>query len=206
MSVVDDFRSYENLLWGFPYWFVFLPSSMLVLLLSVFMGMQGSLIYLARRLVLEKVATDWGEMLFRIGLGAGVALALFVFTTVGALTLQTSSGSEMTMGPYLISFLVIMAGYLSDRVTAWMREVGEKTFKLEKGVDQDRWAIGLQSVTTAQGVALPDLAKAVGASASELQEWCDLKKSVPSEIQKALALYLHTDRSRLFTDLDPAAP
>lgn len=205
-SVVEDFRAYEDLLGRFSK-LVMIPNAMLVLLLSIFMGMLGSLIYLARKLVLDREDTDFGEIASRVGLGAAVALALFFFASAGMLAMsQTAAGPDSNdMSPYLIAFLGITAGYLSDRVTAWMREVGERTFKLEGGSMASRWAVGLGAELAAQKLTAAQLAAGTDASDADVDDWVALKKPVPAEEQRLIATYLRVDASKLFTDVKPRA-
>jgi hypothetical protein len=205
-NLCEDFYSFKTLVGDWAYKIVLLPKMMLVLMLAIFMGVLGSLICISRDFLKNPDERSFWEILFRIGLGAGVAFALFFFAAAGMMAFSqgtSAGGGEAQMSPYLISFLGITAGYLSDRVTEWMREVGLRTFKLTED-DPDRWGIGLKDELAKQSVALPQLAKAVGVPAEEVQAWCETEKPVPSESQKALALYLHADRSRLFTDLEPA--
>ncbi len=203
-SVVEDFRAYEALLGRFSN-LVMIPNAMLVLLLSICMGMLGSLIFLARKLVLDREDTGYGEIASRVGLGAAVALALFFFASAGMLAMsQTGAGADGNdMSPYLIAFLGITAGYLSDRVTAWMREVGERTFKLEGGAMQSRWAIGLGAELAAQKITATELAAGTNVSDTDLGDWIALKKPVPADEQRLIAVYLRVDASRLFTDVKP---
>jgi len=207
-NLCEDFYSFKTLVGEFAYKIVLLPKMMLVLALAIFMGVLGSLICISRDFLKNPDERSFAEILFRIGLGAGVAFALFFFAAAGMMAFAQGGapGSGQTeMSPYLISFLGITAGYLSDRVSEWMREMGIRTFKLSKGDDPDRWGIGLKAEMDKQGIVPSTLAKAIGAAAEEVQAWCDAGKAVPSENQKAIALYLRTDRSALFTDLEPAA-
>jgi hypothetical protein len=204
-NLCEDFYSFKTLVGDWAYKIVLLPKMMLVLMLAIFMGVLGSLICISRDFLKDPDERSFWEILFRIGLGAGVAFALFFFAAAGMMAFSqgTTAGGEAQMSPYLISFLGITAGYLSERVTEWMREVGLRTFKLTEE-DPDRWGIGLKDELARQSVVLPALAKAVGVPPEEVQAWCETEKPVPSGFQKALALYLHADRSRLFTDLEPA--
>jgi hypothetical protein len=206
-NLCEDFYSFKTLVGEWAYKIVLLPKMMLVLTLAIFMGVLGSLICISRDFLKQPDERSFWEILFRIGLGAGVAFALFFFAAAGMMAFSqgtTAGGGQAEMSPYLISFLGITAGYLSDRVTEWMREMGLRAFKLTNSNDPDRWGIGLKAETQTQGIALPALAKAIGTPAEEVAAWCEVSKPVPSDSQKALALYLHTDRSRLFTDLEPA--
>jgi hypothetical protein len=177
---------------------------MLVLLLAISMGMLGSLIYVARSVVLEDAVVGGHEIFFRIGLGAAVALALFFFSSAGVLAMSqdASDKSQIDMSPYLISFLGIMGGYLSDHVTTWMQEVGKKAFKLES-TEPDRWAIRLKDRISEQGLTCEDVAKIIDDDTAEIEAWAHGVRPVPPQAQQALALCLRLNASQLFTDLAP---
>jgi len=206
-TVVEDFRTFEALVGSRLFGVVLMPNPVLVLLLSVFMGMLGSLIHLCRRLVIEREPIRAHEMFYRIGLGAAVALALFFFASAGVLTLsQSASGKvDTNMSPYLISFLGITAGFLSERTTAWMREVGEKTFKLENGPQRSRWATGLAGELAKQGLTPQAIAAAVGLQGSDIEAYAALQKPAPDREQALIAAFLRLHPSALFTDIDPKA-
>jgi hypothetical protein len=207
-TVVEDFRTFEKLVGVRLFGVVLIPNPVLVLLLAVFMGMLGSLIQLCRRLVIEREAIQANEMFYRIGLGAAVALALFFFASAGVLTLSQSSTGKVdtNMSPYLISFLGITAGFLSERTTAWMREIGEKTFKLENGPDRSRWATGLAGELAKQNLTAAAIGAATGIQTADVEAYAALKKSAPDKDQALIAAYLRLHPSMLFTDIEPRAP
>ncbi|MGD0867893.1 MAG: hypothetical protein ABSA49_20345, partial [Rhizomicrobium sp.] len=93
-SVVEDFRAFKWLVGSHLFDVVLVPNTMLVLMLSIFMGMLGSLIYLAREMILFGEIKKPSEMLFRIGLGAAVALSLYFFASAGVLALSQSSAGQ----------------------------------------------------------------------------------------------------------------
>jgi hypothetical protein len=206
-NLCENFYSFKTLVGEAAYKIVLLPKMMLVLLLAIFMGVLGSLIGISRDFLRDPEGRTFWEILFRIGLGAGVAFALFFFAAAGMLAFGQeahAAGPQAQLSPYLISFLGITAGYLSDRVTAWMCAVGGRVFKLGDDDEPERWAIGLKAESETQNIATPVLAKAIGVPAEEVTAWIAVTRAVPPESQKALALYLHADRSRLFTDIEPA--
>ena len=168
-NVVEDFRTFRALVGTTLFGIVLIPNPVLVLLLAVFMGMLGSLIHLSCRVVIGGDNVKASEMFFRIGLGAAVALALFFFASAGVLSLsQTNAGNNSTeMSPYLISFLGITAGFMSERVTAWMREIGENTFKLKDGAGRDRWGTGLAAEMEKQSVTKQAVASVLGNTVEE---------------------------------------
>ena len=205
-NLCEDFLSFKTLVGENAYSIVLLPKMMLVLTLSIFMGILGSLIYISQDFLRDPDGRGFWDILFRIGLGAGVAFALFFFAAAGMLAMtQSASGtSQQNMSPYLISFLGITGGYLSDRVTQWMREVGENTFKVNPGGPPPRWAPGLEGALKAAGQSDAALAIAVGEEPSDVDCWIKLAKPVPGDKQALVAAFLRIHPSKLFTDIPPA--
>ncbi|HEY1631600.1 MAG TPA: hypothetical protein VGF56_09800 [Rhizomicrobium sp.] len=203
-NLCEDFYSFKSLVGDWAYNIVLFPKMMLVLILAIFMGILGSLIAISQDYLKDPAKRGFWDILFRIGLGAGVAFALFFFAAAGMLALsQNSSGSQADMSPYLISFLGITGGYLSDRVTAWMREVGENTFKIAAGGPPDRWAVGLAAALTAENLDATVLASATGVTAADAGDWVSLAKPVPGDKQALVSAFLRLHPSKLFTDIAP---
>jgi hypothetical protein len=203
-NLCEDFLSFKSLVGDWAYNIVLFPKMMLVLMLAIFMGILGSLIYISQDFLKNPEGRDFWDILFRIGLGAGVAFALFFFAAAGMLALsQNAAGAQQDMSPYLISFLGITGGYLSDRVTQWMREVGENTFKVEAGGPPKRWAMGLADALKAANLDTAALASVTDVTPSEVGDWVTLAKPVPGDKQALVAAYLRLHPSRLFTDIAP---
>jgi hypothetical protein len=206
-NLCEDFYSFKQLVGESAYNIVLLPKMMLVLTLAIFMGILGSLIYISQDFLRDPDGRGFWDILFRIGLGAGVAFALFFFAAAGMLAMTQSSGgggnAQQNMSPYLISFLGITGGYLSDRVTQWMREVGENTFKVNPGGPPPRWALGLGDALKAAGLSGPALASAIGATGDEVECWIAMTKPVPGDKQALVSAFLRTHPSKLFTDIQP---
>jgi hypothetical protein len=204
-NMCEDFYSFKQLVGDAAYNIVLLPKMMLVLTLSIFMGILGSLIYISQDYLRDPDGRGFWDILFRIGLGAGVAFALFFFAAAGMLSMTQSSGhgADADMSPYLISFLGITGGYLSDRVTQWMREVGENTFKVNPGGPPPRWALGLDAALKAAGLSSDALAAATGVTPADADAWVGLTKPVPGDKQPLVSAYLRIHPSKLFTDVAP---
>ncbi len=203
-NLCEDFYSFKSLVGDWAYHIVLLPKMMLVLILSIFMGILGSLIYITQDFLKNPDGRGFWDILFRTGLGAGVAFALFFFAAAGMLALSQSPGGQTEMSPYLISFLGITGGYLSDRVTAWMRQVGENTFKVEGGDQPSRWAVGLDTALKATGLDAAALATGTGADVNDVNGWISLAKPVPGDRQALVAAFLRVHPSKVFTDIKPA--
>jgi hypothetical protein len=206
-NLCEDFYSFKQLVGEAAYNIVLLPKMMLVLTLSIFMGILGSLIYISQDFLRDADGRGFWDILFRIGLGAGVAFALFFFAAAGMLAMTQSASSsgaaQQNMSPYLISFLGITGGYLSDRVTQWMREVGENTFKVNPGGPPPRWAIGLGDALKSAGLSGAALASATGATSDDVESWTAMTKPVPGEKQALVSAFLRVHPSKLFTDIQP---
>jgi hypothetical protein len=203
-SLTEDFRTFKSLVGDTGYNIIALPRMMLVLLLSIFMGILGSLIYITKDFYQDPDRRGFWSIIFRIGLGAGVAFALFFFAAAGMLAMaQAKSGAQSDMSPYLIAFLGITGGYLSDRVTQWMREMGESAFKIKGDGPPDRWAVGLAAGLKAGGLDNAALASSVGVPAADADAWVAMTKPVPGDKQNLVAAFLREHPSRVFTDIAP---
>ena len=204
-SLTEDFLTFKSLVGETGYNLIALPRMMLVLLLSIFMGVLGSLIYITKDFYQNPDRRGFWSIVFRIGLGAGVAFALFFFAAAGMLAMaQAKSGSQSDMSPYLIAFLGITGGYLSDRVTQWMREMGENAFKVKGDGPPDRWAVGLADGLKANGLDNTALASSVGVPAADADAWVAMTKPVPGDKQSLVAAFLREHPSKVFTDIAPA--
>jgi hypothetical protein len=203
-NLVEDFSSFKALAGEWAYSAVLLPRMMLILVLSIFMGILGSLIYISQDYLKNPDGRGFWDILFRIGLGAGVAFALFFFAAAGMLALsQNPNGSQGEMSPYLISFLGITGGYLSDRVTQWMREVGENAFRIKSDGPPARWAVNLSDALKTNNLEAASLASAISVPPADVDAWIALSKPTPGEMQGLVAAYLREHPSKLFTDIAP---
>jgi hypothetical protein len=203
-SLAENFRTFKSLVGNTGYDIIALPRMMLVLLLSIFMGVLGSLIYITKDFYQDPDRRGFWSIIFRVGLGAGVAFALFFFAAAGMLAMaQTKTGAQSDMSPYLIAFLGITGGYLSDRVTQWMREMGESAFKIKGDGPPDRWAVGLADGLKAAGQDSAALASSAGTTAADTDAWIALTKPVPGDKQALVAAFLREHPSKVFTDIAP---
>ncbi len=203
-SLTEDFLSFKTLFGDWAYNIVGLPRMMLVLALSIFMGILGSLIYISQDFLRNPDSRGFWDILFRIGLGAGVAFALFFFAAAGMLAMAQDGGGKTDMSPYLISFLGITGGYLSDRVTQWMREVGESAFRVKTDGPPARWAVGLADMLKNAGLDAAALAAAANVLTEDAEAWVSLAKSVPGDKQGLVAAFVREHPSKVFTDIQPA--
>ena len=203
-SLTEDFLTFRSLVGEDAYNIIALPRMMLVLMLSIFMGILGSLIYITKEFYRDPDARGFWDIVFRIGLGAGVAFALFFFAAAGMLAMeQSKTGAQSEMSPYLIAFLGITGGYLSDRVTQWMREMGENAFKVKGDGPPDRWAVGLAEGLKSAGLDDAALASAAGVTAADAGAWIAMTKPVPGDKQPLVAAFLREHPSKVFTDIAP---
>jgi hypothetical protein len=84
-----------------------------------------------------------------------------------------------------------------------MRDVGERTFKLEETKEPDRWGVGLAQQIAQQNLATDQIAAGIGSDRGEVQAWIDRRKPVPGAMQPLLSAYLRVHPFALFTDIKP---
>jgi uncharacterized protein YoxC len=208
-NICEELIAYKRLLGAVSYTVIFAPRSSLVLFLAVVMGILGSIIFLARALVIEKQELSYSEILFRASLGGAVALAIYVFAAAGMVALGQTPGAtnaNSDLSPYLISFIGITAGYLSEHMTRWMGELGRKTFKIDDAKVAQRWAVRLRSEMTKQNIGEAELAGLLQVDAAIVRDWCSVANPIPGEYQQTVAAYLRVHPSYLYTDIQPPAP
>jgi hypothetical protein len=210
LRLIEDASIYQQLLAGWPYKFITLPSITLTLIITVFMGILGSAISLIREFVFEGTEYTLSQYLFRVGLSGAVALAVFFAAAAGVLVLAKSGTGDgkatVEISPYLLAFLAIVAGYLSLRVTNWLGEIGTNMFQLRHGGTEvrDRYGIGLAKAMQDAELGDAGLATLVGVSIDEMRAIIDGTRPANFDKQRLLSAALRRPLGELFTDIAPA--
>lgn len=188
-----------------PYFF-HLPRQFLVLLLTLSMGVLGSLLRMIRnyfdREPDEDEAFSW--YIFRPFLGAITALAVLILLKAGQLTITNSSSIATTEGlnPFFISFIAIISGFLSVQAHDRIRRAGAVIFGSSETPQVSRWLVSsrLKSLGSKD---LSSLALYLGKSPKKVQKWFDIEEAVPESAQPIVAAWLDESQRVLFTDLKP---
>jgi len=202
-DLCEELLTYKSIFGHMAYEMIFMPKSSLTLMLAVVMGLLGSLIYLARERVVDKTRVGLSVIIFRASLGGALAVAIYVFAAAGMVAIgQHAANSDAAeMSPYLISFIGITAGYLSEHMAAWMAQVGRDTFKVNGVEAKERWTPHLSAQLGTKTAAT--IAQALNVPQAQVDSWIAVSAPVPSEQQSLLAVYLGLDVSDVFTDIPP---
>ncbi|MDP6403690.1 MAG: hypothetical protein QF797_00630 [Alphaproteobacteria bacterium] len=206
-----------------------MPSIMLTLVLTISMGALGSVIFLTTAYFEDDGSTPFSWYLFRPFLGMVTAFTIFVLAKAGQLTLSTggmSDGLSEDLSPYVISFLAIISGLLSEQAINRISGVGQNFFKNrvtghlgggeeEPGQNQtagagepepaptELWGVGLKAASDAAGRDADALAADIGLTKEVVESWLNLDAPVPADQQKALAELLGAEAAALFSAEKP---
>jgi hypothetical protein len=131
------------------------PPRILVLQLTIVMGMLGSVITMTWSFIKKDSGFTFRRFLILPFVGAMSAFIIFVFIKAGQLTL-TAGGSSDALNPFVLSFVGIISGLLSERAYARMAEVGGNFFKVDQ--DRSRYGVGLLAALEQSGMSQPELA------------------------------------------------
>lgn len=186
--------------------FIQLPEQFLELILTISMGVLGSLMRITRNYFDkepdEEEALAW--YIFRPFLGAITALAVLILLKAGQLTISNPSDGAGPDGlnPFFISFIAIISGFLSVQAHDRIRRAGAAIFGTAQPRSVSRWLV--QSRLKSLGSKdLVSLASYLGVSEEKVQRWFELQEPVPEPAQPIVAAWLDEPQRILFTDLKP---
>jgi hypothetical protein len=176
------------------------PREVLVMILTMVMGVLGSLVTMTWSFVRQDTGYSLRRMLLLPFVGGMSAFVILVFLKAGQLTL-TAGESNDPLSPFVLSFVGIVSGLLSERAYARMSEVGTNFFAVNE--DIPRWGIRLDSVMAAEGVQYQDVAKYLQADATKTKDIIDGIAPASLAQQSLIAACLRTDPREIFTDQPP---
>ncbi len=188
------------------YNFFEIPRQFLILLLTMSMGVLGSLMRITRnyfnRNAEEEEAITW--YLFRPLLGAITALAVLILLKAGQLTITNASVGEdnESLNPFFISFIAIISGFLSVQAHDRIRRAGATIFGTSKKLPVSRWLLNSR-LKNLESKDLSSLASYLSVSEEKVKKWFDLEEAVPESYQPIVAAWLDEPPQILFTDLRP---
>jgi hypothetical protein len=190
-----------------PLYDVFLkePQQILVLQLTIVMGMLGSVITMTWSFIKRDSGFTFRRFLILPFVGAMSAFIIFVFIKAGQLTLTAGNASE-PLNPFVLSFVGIISGLLSERAYSRMAEVGGNFFKVDE--DKPRYGIELRTALELSGLGEHELAGYLKLSEEETAAIVDGRAAASPLQQQLVAAGLRRSIREIFTDLPPdsAAP
>ncbi len=178
------------------------PPQILVLQLTIVMGMLGSVITMTWSFIKKDSGFTFRRFLILPFVGAMSAFIIFVFVKAGQLTL-TAGGASEPLNPFVLSFVGIISGLLSERAYARMSEVGSNFFKIDE--DKPRYGIDLRAALEQGGVSETELAGYLKLTDEETTRLLDGKAPATSLQQQLTGACLRRSVRELFTDLPPEA-
>ncbi len=179
----------------------------LTLSLVILMGVLGSALQMTYAYFVKNQAASVGGYFLRLSVGAITALVIFIVAKAGVPVIAdaTRFGGEAPINPYLVSFLAIISGLMSENAIGSVQAQGVKFFGA--GSDgPDRWTRSdLSSDLTTQGLSLTNLAAYLGASEDDAAAMLKGSAKIPPAQQKVIAIYLRRSPRDLYTDIPPPA-
>ena len=175
-----------------------LPHQILVLLLTIIMGMLGSVITMTWSFIKRDGNFTLRRFIILPFVGGMSAFIIFVFIKAGQLTLTGGSGTE-PLNPFVLSFVGIISGLLSELAYARMSQVGSNFFRT--GEESPRYGIRMREALDAAGVSEQELATYLQLSDEDTAKIIDGKTAAGAAQQQLIAACLRRDIRELFTDL-----
>ncbi len=186
--------------------FITMEPDNLTLLLVILMGVLGSALQITHAYCVKKQAITLAEYLVRISLGAITALVMFIVAKAGVPVITDTSrlGGDAPINPYVVAFLAIISGLLSEQALANVQAQGMR-FLGQGPAGPDRWARrDLTPELVAQpGLSPASLAEVLGVAATTADDMLKGKQKMDTDEQKLVAVYLRADPRDLFTDIPP---
>lgn len=188
--------------WAGYEWLLYMPRQVLVLFLTMAMGMLGSVITMTWSYVREDSGLTMRRFVVLPLVGSMSAFVILIFVSAGQLTL-TSGDENGTLNPFVLSFLGVISGLLSERAYTRMADVGSNFFRVDDG--QPRWANGLQAAMATAGVSTADLARHLYIAEEEAGRIVNETVTATLDQQRLIAACLRVPVRDVFTDVPPEA-
>jgi hypothetical protein len=184
-----------------------LRPDLLTLCLVVLMGILGSTLQISHAYFMKNQTQDIGGYFQRVAVGAMTALVIFIVAKAGIPVVADTSrlGGDAPINPYLISFLAIISGLLSENAITNIQAQGTRFLGTDSG--PKRWARhDLTEALKTQNMTTETLAGHLGVTKPIAEAMLRGDQEMDRQQQKIVALSLRDDPRSLFTDITPPAP
>ena len=176
-----------------------LPRQVLVLVLTMAMGLLGSVV----TMTWSFVRNDSGMTAQRFAVlpivGMTTAFVVLVFIMAGQMTL--TAGASGTLNPFALSFIGIISGLLSERAYGRLSDVGNTFFVTADA--QLRWANHLKAAMEAGSISIEEVARHLGVTEEEVERIVNEAAPATLDQQRLIAACLRLPLRDLFTDAPP---
>ncbi|MBP7002970.1 helix-turn-helix transcriptional regulator [Amaricoccus sp.] len=180
-----------------------IPSEVLVLVVTMAMGVLGAAVSMTWLFIRQDGSMTARRFLILPLIGAVSAFIVFMFVRAGQLTLTTGD-AEDSLNPFVLSFIGVISGMLSERAYNRITEVGTSFFDVDDG--QPRWGCRLSDALQSAGVSEAELARYLGVSEEEAGRIVKEATTATFEQQRLIAAALRRTVREIFTDVPPDAP
>lgn len=180
--------------------FLRLPREILVMLLTMVMGMLGSVVTMTWSFVRRDSGLTVRRFLILPAVGALSAFIVLIFAKAGQISL-TSGDSADVLNPYFLSFLGIISGLLSERAYARIAQIGENFFAVDD--DRPRWGVGIDAVMAEEGLSAAQIADYLKVAPNVAEDILSGRLQATPLQQLVIATALRRYQRELFTDIAP---
>ncbi|MGS4948107.1 hypothetical protein ACVDG3_21795 [Meridianimarinicoccus sp. RP-17] len=180
--------------------FLRLPREILVMLLTMVMGMLGSVVTMTWSFVRRDSGLTVRRFLILPAVGALSAFIVLIFAKAGQISL-TSGDSADVLNPYFLSFLGIISGLLSERAYARIAQIGENFFAVDD--DRPRWGVRIEAAMAEEGVDATQLADYLKIAPNAAEDVLSGRLQATPLQQLVIATALRRPQRELFTDIAP---
>jgi transcriptional regulator with XRE-family HTH domain len=202
-TLFKHFSAYEFFVFiGAPK-LLLIPPEVLVLFATMAMGVLGSAISMTWLFIRQDGTMTVRRFMTLPVIGAVSAFVVFIFVRAGQLTLTTGE-AEDSLNPFVLAFIGVISGMLSERAYNRITEVGTSFFNVDDG--QPRWGCRLRDTMRAAGVSEAELARYLTVTEEEAGRIVNETTTATFEQQRLIAACLRRTVRELFTDVPPDAP
>lgn len=202
LKQLSDFVNENNFFETFRFTiFLKAPREILVMVLTIIMGVLGSVITMTWTFVRHDSELSVRRFLLLPLVGGMSAFIILIFLKAGQLTL-TAGETKDELSPFVLSFVGIISGLLSERAYSRMAEVGGSVFQVQER--NMRWGINLTTALAVAGVPVETVGRYLGLETADAEEIVLGKAPADPSQQRLIAALLRAETREVFTDIPPA--
>lgn len=180
--------------------FLLAPREILVMVLTIIMGVLGSVITMTWSFVRRDSSLSIRRFLLLPFVGGMSAFIILIFLKAGQLSM-TGGETDDNLSPFFLSFVGIISGLLSERAYARMSEVGSNFFSVQE--DKPRWGIRLEQAIQGANLSIHDMSVFLDLDEIAAEDIISGKSTATQIQQRLIAAAVRADIRELFTDQPP---
>ncbi|NEH82927.1 hypothetical protein GR226_04140 [Rhizobium leguminosarum] len=204
-ELVSSYRFYNIISQKLLESLIMSPSEFIALLIVCFAGMLGSFLKIVFEVHVSNRNPDFRDLIVPPILGLICSLVLYILLRAGfiAVTDHAEQTGSANLSPFVIAFVSLTAGLLSNRAVAVLERSSSTLLGGSATEDKSRWAVGLREALVEKQMTVEQLATRLHLLTKSVSDWVDEIEPVPSVNQRDISLILNMPARSLFTDLNP---